>query len=386
MAEGCGLYIHIPFCKTPCGYCDFYKVKGERIDDEFVNLLLREASLYREDEKIKVVTLYFGGGTPSLLSPFQLEKIFSGLNEIFDFSDDLESTLEANPETLSSEKLDDFKRIGINRLSIGIQSLDDEVLKTLQRDVQRKEILEKLQIIFNSEFKNISFDLIIGSPNSSIKSVLKDLSLLTNFPFVHASLYILDIHRGTRLFEEIKNGLKPTDDDEIAEIYENCSTFLEEKNFIHYEISNFARRGFECKHNLKYWKEEEYIGIGPSSHSFFRNYRTKNPSSLKKWKNELEKGNFPFEEVSKESDKKREENKIIFGLRLKEGIDSDFLRRYLEESERDFDSLLSKLTEGALVNVEDKRVSLTLKGYLLSNEIITFLLSRDFLSEREFDD
>ena len=386
MAECCGLYIHIPFCKSPCGYCDFYKTKSESVDDEFVDLLLKEASLYSEDDRIKVDTLYFGGGTPSLLSPFQLEKIFRGLSEVFDFSDDLESTLEANPETLSSEKIKRFKEIGINRLSIGIQSLNDEVLKTLQREVRRRNILEKLKIVFNSEFNNISFDLIIGSPNSSIKSVLEDLSLLTTLPFVHSSLYILDIHRETRLFEEVKNGLKTIEDDEIAEIYENCSIFLEEKNFIHYEISNFAKRGFECRHNLKYWKGEEYIGIGPSSYSFFRNYRTKNPSSLVKWKDELYKGNFPFEEVAKESEKKRKENKIIFGLRLKEGIDLDYLRNYIEESDRDFDSLLSKLKEGALIKIENERISLTLKGYLLSNEIITFLLSKDFLSEREFND
>lgn len=386
MSKKVGLYIHIPFCKTPCGYCDFFKAKELLVPEEFVKFLLKEASLYKEEEKIVVDTIYFGGGTPSLLLKGQLKRIFDCLNECFLFDEKAEITLEANPETITENKIEELMETPINRISLGIQSLKEKTLKTLSRNVQNKEIFSAIELLSKSHIKNLSFDLILGAPNSSKDEILEDLSILTSYPFVHASLYILEIHRGTKLYDDVLKGLKVMDDETLTEIYEESSEYLENKGFVHYEISNFGRKGFECKHNLKYWKGEEYIGLGPSSHSYFRNYRMKNFSSIKKWENSLQNGEYPYEKISKESEKRRIENKIIFSLRLKEGIKKDFLLDYLKNFRNDFEKVVEKLKNGELIEDNGERISLTKRGFLLSNEVITYLLSDNFLNDESLED
>lgn len=378
MTEKPGLYIHVPFCFSPCGYCDFYKTKAERIDDGYVAFLLKEASLYKEEEKIPLDTLYLGGGTPSLLEPEQLGRIFEGLGIVFEFGGDAEITIEANPETLTKEKLDGYRSLGINRFSLGVQSLREEVLAALSRNVSSSVILETLESISGVGFDSLSCDLILGAPGSSPRYVQEDLGMLLRFPFDHVSLYMLDLHKGTKLYEQVKGGLSLPGEEEMMESYRGAAEFLKQQGFIHYEISNFARKGKESRHNLKYWKRQATIALGPSAHGYFRGTRTRNPASLEEWSARLERNEFPYEESFKETPGEKLENEIIFGLRLSEGIAFGTLESYLVESGRDAEKVLSPLIAHGYGTMENGRFKLTLDGFCLSNEIISFILSDSF--------
>ncbi len=378
LTEKTGLYIHVPFCFSPCGYCDFYKTKAERVDDGFIRLLLKEASLYKEEEKIPLDTLYFGGGTPSLLEPAQLARIFEGLGEVFEAGDGAEITIEANPETLTKEKLDGYRSSGVNRLSLGVQSLREETLALLSRNVRAAEIFEKLKLLPDGGFDSLSCDLILGAPGSSAADVKEDLERLLSYPFDHVSLYMLDIHKGTKLYEQVKGGLSLPGEEEMMESYRGAAEFLKQQGFIHYEISNFARKGKESRHNLKYWKRRATIALGPSAHGYFRGTRTRNPASLEEWSARLERNEFPYEESFKETPGEKLENEIIFGLRLSEGIAFGTLESYLAESGRDAEKVLTPLIAHGYGTMENNSFKLTLDGFCLSNEIISFILSDSF--------
>lgn len=374
MSEKIGLYIHIPFCQNRCSYCDFYKEQSQNVEDEYIDFLIREALFYKEENKIEIDTIYFGGGTPSLLSPEQLSKLFEGLQEIFFFSENCEITLETNPENIEKKKFEEFKNIGVNRVSIGVQTLDDEILSLLSRKIQREEILKKIETIFKIGFNCLSFDIIIGAPLSDSEKTVRDIQTLLYFPFCHASLYILEIHKKTKLYEMAKSGLAILSEEEVADLFKTGGEFLKKNGFEHYEISNFCRKGCECRHNLKYWRGDEYVGLGPSSHSFFRGFRARNPSSIFLWKDALLRGDFPAEEIYKEENKEKLENKIIFGLRLKEGVEISLLDEYCSEGEGDF-SKIEKLFEGGFLKKEGSRIFMSEEGFLVSNEVIAFILS-----------
>lgn len=368
-----GLYIHIPYCANECSYCDFFKEKSHFIKSFYVDTLLKDALFYKDDEKIVIDTLYFGGGTPSLLTVDQLKKIVEGLKEIFELSPECEISLETNPENIEKEKFNDFKNLGINRISIGVQSLDDEILTILSRKVDSRQILKSLEIISEIGFEHLSFDLIIGAPFSNKEKIVKDLEILLKFPFCHSSLYFLELHTNTKLYKMVKNGIELPDEEEVAQSYEEAVEMLKLYGFEHYEISNFSKKGCQCKHNLKYWKRENYIGLGPSAHSFFRGFRVKNYNSIDLWVKLISSGELPAEEVYKESNLEMNENKIIFGLRLAEGVDLNLLKEYCSEREDVF-SRVEKLIETKMLKEEGNRICLTERGFIVSNEVITFLL------------
>lgn len=378
MTEKSGLYIHVPFCFSPCGYCDFYKTQAGRIDDSFVALVLKEASLYKEEEKIPVDTIYFGGGTPSLLEPPQLGGLLEGLREVLEIGEGSEITIEANPETLTKEKLDGYRSLGINRLSLGVQSLKDEVLEALSRKVRSSEILEKLEIISGAGLDNLSCDMILGAPGSSSRDVKEDLGALLRFPLDHVSLYMLDLHKGSKLYQQVKDGLSLPGEEEVLESYRGAAEFLKQAGFIHYEISNFARNGKESRHNLKYWKREWTVALGPSAHGYFRGTRTRNPASLEEWSARLERGEFPYEESFKETPEEKLENEIIFGLRLSDGVALGTLESYFAQNGRDAEKVLSPLIAHGYGILENGRFKLTPDGFCLSNEVISFILSESF--------
>lgn len=378
MTEKSGLYIHVPFCFNPCGYCDFYKTKAERVEDGYVGLVLKEASLYKEEEKIPLDTLYLGGGTPSLLEPTQLGRLFEGLGEVFDIEEGSEITIEANPETLTKEKLEGYRRLGVNRLSLGVQSLRNEVLAALSRNVGSEWILGILEIISGIGFDSLSCDLILGAPRSSSRDVKEDLGTLLRFPLDHVSLYMLDLHKGTKLYEQVKGGISLPGEEEVMESYRGAAEFLKQAGFIHYEISNFAKKGKESRHNLKYWKRQTTIALGPSAHAYFRGMRTRNPASLEEWSARLSRNQFPCEESFKETAEEKLENEIIFGLRLIEGVKVETLRAYFEKCRRDLDKILSPLVVHGYGILENGRFRLTPNGFCLSNEVISFILSDSF--------
>lgn len=346
-----GLYIHVPFCMKKCPYCDFYSLRfSPQKAEEYQKAVIRNLSRYRETFD----TVYFGGGTPSLI----FDKITDILKAV-DLTQKAEITVECNPESVSENALKELKLAGANRLSFGLQSLDENELAALGRSHSAETARKAILLAHTLGFENISADLMLGVPNQTLDSLKKTIDGLCELPITHVSAYLLKIEPNTvfgKKYGEIADILP--DEDAQSELYLRAVETLEQHGFIQYEISNFAKSGFESLHNLKYWRGEEYVGIGPSAHSYHSGKRYAVPKSLTKF---LER-EFQLEEISDENPDKNEE-KILLGLRLSEGIE---LSKKLEKR--------LCLIPKEYYRIKDNRLSLTPKGFLVSNEIIATLL------------
>ncbi len=342
-----GLYIHVPFCVRKCPYCDFYSEKFSRTESEkFAAAVVRNLKRYPE----KFDTVYFGGGTPALISG----KISEILREVR-FREGAEITVECNPDVVNERVLVELKNAGVNRLSFGVQSLNERELAALGRlhgaESARKAILTAHEL----GFENISADLMLGVPQQSVKSLYETIDELCGLPITHVSAYLLKIEPNTPFG---KNPPEIPDEDEQAELYLAAVEQLEKRGFRQYEISNFAKNGFESRHNLIYWRAEEYVGIGPAAHSYYNGKRFAVPRNLA----EFLESDVQREIITDENPDKYEE-KVMLGLRLREGI---LLDERLEKRLR--------LVPRELFRVEGGRVSLTPRGFLVSNQIIATLL------------
>jgi oxygen-independent coproporphyrinogen-3 oxidase len=277
-----GIYLHIPFCKQACNYCDFYftvnpKRKNELIDALCVELNLRSKELQKEP----IETIYLGGGTPSLLEIQDLSKIFQAIKSNYQLSDDFEYTLEANPDDLSEQKADSFLASGINRLSIGIQSFNSNHLKWMNRAHNAEQALRSVATVKNAGFRNISIDLIYGYSLLSDTDWLKELNTALELEVEHLSCYSLTVEDKTKLAWQIKKGIsKHPDEEHAARQMELLMDFAERNNWDHYEISNLCKPGYRSRHNSAYWDYKPYLGIGPSAHSFTLGKRSANASNL----------------------------------------------------------------------------------------------------------
>ncbi len=270
-----GLYIHVPFCAKKCDYCDFYSISDSYcLMPAHIEAILVEAKQHKD---YKISTLYLGGGTPSLLGPKNLEKLVTGLKQNFDLSKLSEATIEGNPDSATKEFLEATKNLGINRVSIGIQSLDDSELRSVGRIHNRKQALDSLRLA-TSIFERVSADLIIGLPGQTWESLSESVGGLLGLGLKHLSLYCLAIENGTKLERHKPNNLPS--DDEQAELFDNARALLEQNGLVHYEISNFAKPGQESIHNLNYWRGREYIGLGPNASSHLHGERYKNKPDL----------------------------------------------------------------------------------------------------------
>ena len=292
-----GIYLHIPFCKKKCAYCDFFSLANSKQKDDFVEALLKEILLqqhYLDNERVQ--TIYFGGGTPSLLSIEQLEKILNALNKNFSVDKNIELTLEANPENLSSIFLTDLKSLGFNRLSIGIQSFNNDDLALMRRTHTTQTAVQSVEKAKNKGFNNISIDLIYGLPNFTREKWKNNLEQTFQLDVQHISAYHLTIEPNT-IFQKWynQNKIHLPDDKKSLEQYQ----FLVEKTaangFLHYEISNFAKDGFISLHNTNYWMDVKYLGLGPSAHSYHLTSRQWNISNLQVYLDEIFKGKVPYE-------------------------------------------------------------------------------------------
>lgn len=311
-----GLYIHIPFCRKKCLYCDFYSVPyQEDTARKYLETLNRQLRSLK-DQGYSFKTVYIGGGTPSVLEEDLLESLFSRLAYFLSGSE--ENTLEANPESLTKTKLSILKGAGINRLSIGVQSFSDRNLKTLGRIHTSKEAKESILLAQDTGFKNISVDLIFGIPGQSLSSLEKDLTDAVNLKVPHISCYALTYEKNTPLSDLLKNKkIKPVSEDSEYRMYKLCIDFLKNRGFTHYEISNFAKGDFQCRHNVNYWKCGEYTGLGTSASSFKENKRYKNTSPVTEY---TDNKNMPSLEEELTPEKLCREA-VILGLRMvKEGI------------------------------------------------------------------
>lgn len=366
-----GLYVHIPFCIRKCNYCNFASLGGsfDEYIDSYTDRLLSEAKEYRESEKVKIDTLYFGGGTPSLLSPKRLEIMLSTLSEIFSFTDDLEFTLEANPGTLDYEKAAGYRSLGVNRVSIGLQSIHGNELKILGRIHNYDEFLECYGALRRAGFENLNVDLMYGIPECTVDSFAKTLDAVTALSPEHISAYGLIVEEGTP-FYKMRKTLALPDEDEEAQMYYLAADKLARAGYSHYEISNYARVGRESRHNLKYWSDEEYIGIGVAAYSYFKNKRYGNTRSLKEYISGAPRED--YEEIDIEAERFEY---AMMRLRLSSGID---LSLYKERFGIPFafgkEERIAEYTKRGLISICGDRLSLTEDGFYLSNMILADLL------------
>jgi oxygen-independent coproporphyrinogen III oxidase len=367
-----GLYIHIPFCKQACHYCDFHFSTNQEGRKQLCEAIARELSLqikYLEGEKLE--TIYFGGGTPSLLSPDELEIIFTAIYKNHPVAIDAEITLEANPDDLSKEKLRELKLAGINRLSIGVQSFQDDVLKFFNRAHNAKESVECIVLAREAGFHNLSLDLIYAVPDQDLNRWKKNIEQAIALTPEHISAYSLTIEEKTAFGQWQKKGkLKVVGENESAGEFELLIDMLTASGYEHYEISNFCKPGFYSKHNTGYWEQKKYLGVGPSAHSYNGDSRQFNISNnrlyLKSIGNEL----VPFEKEILTRENKINEY-IFTTLRTQWGCDFSYLETQLGYGLNK--RLLQQLLDQKLLILQGSVAQLTRKGKLLADQITTDL-------------
>ncbi|MCY7374810.1 MAG: radical SAM family heme chaperone HemW [Pyrinomonadaceae bacterium] len=364
-----GVYLHIPFCRSRCSYCDFATdiYKNAEIVESYVAALTKEIANFPH-EKI-VDTVYFGGGTPSLLSAKQLERILKIVHEKFFVTDDAEITLEMNPATVSLETLKAYKNLGVNRASFGAQTFDDAELKRLGRKHTANDVRETIELLRKADFHNVSFDLIAGLPRQTVADWRRNLTEALKLQPEHLSLYILEISEGTPLAEQIRTGRQPLpDEDAAAEMYVILLEEVARNGFEQYEISNFARNGFKPKHNSKYWTLDAVYGFGCSAHSFDgADFRYSNERDTAKYVALIERENSAV--VHRETIEVASEF-VFLGLRLTKGIDLKiYERRFGKNLIENYREDLQRLEEFGLIEFDENRLRLTKKGFLFSNEV-----------------
>lgn len=363
-----GLYIHIPFCKSRCSYCDFATdvYRDNDAVERYVTALSSEIDSF--DADVSADTIYFGGGTPSLLTPVQLERIMNTVHKRFTIDPGAEITMEMNPATVTRGTLAAFRSLGVNRASFGVQTFDDHALKLLARGHDARDARNTLEMLRSTGYDNISFDLIIGLPHQTLADWERNLDEALQMRPEHLSLYLLEIHEGTPLAEQVRSGRQPMPDAELAaRMYEIMLDRLAASGYDQYEISNFSRPGYESRHNTKYWRLEPVFGFGVSAHSFDGRRRFANERDTAKYV-ELTAAGGSTEVMHEDIDFASEF--IFLGLRMEDGIDlADFSTRFGFDLSAKFKCELARLTENGLINITGDRMRLTQKGKLFSNEV-----------------
>ncbi|MCF8361714.1 MAG: radical SAM family heme chaperone HemW [Prolixibacteraceae bacterium] len=371
-----GIYFHIPFCKSKCTYCDFYKTTVVSTISDLVNGLKNELSLrvdYLDERKIN--TIYFGGGTPSLLSAMQFRFLLNHCEQLYEVSDDAEITIEANPDDLDEHYLRKIRNAGINRLSIGIQTFSARGLKLMNRRHTPQQAIDAVKAAQDVGFENISVDLIYGIPGMTNEQWQENLDRVFEMNIQHLSAYHLTYHRGTELWDCLKKGsIKEVDENNSVKQFEMLVNTAKEYGFIQYEISNFCLPGYFSKHNTSYWQQTEYIGLGPSAHSYNMNSRQWNVANIEKYINGISNSIIPFEKEEL-SINDRFNDYVITGLRTMWGIDLSYVENEFGES---YHQHLQKSSDKYLHNnqleIEDNHLKIKYDGIFISDTIMSDLL------------
>ncbi len=363
-----GIYIHIPFCRRKCPYCDFYSVCADgKTIGEYVKALCRNIMFYK-GRGIKADTVYFGGGTPSLLSAAQIGRVIGAVSECFSLSSP-EITLEANPCTVDKQKLEGYRSAGVNRISFGVQSAEDEELKFLGRLHDFETAKRAVCTAAETGFENISCDIMLGLKGQTLEGLYSTADKLCSLPINHISAYMLKIEEGTPFdCDEVKDSV--ADEDLLCDMYLQTVAQLNDRGFMQYEISNFAKPGGESRHNLKYWHGEEYIGFGAAAHSFFEGKRFCCPADMKAFIADERQEKLVLEEAPD-----RVEEYIMLGLRLTEGISLEKIKAM--GGEKLIGNIRRKAElfgKSGLCSFDGDRLRLTPAGFLASNAIIAEML------------
>jgi len=368
-----GIYIHIPFCEKKCEYCDFYSITQLNQINQFIDALLIEIDLRSQDYSDKSFhTVFLGGGTPSILTEAQIEKICSSLRAQFLIAADAEVTFEANPGTISFEKLEYFKALGFNRLSMGVQSFNEKELQFLGRIHTVKQVYESFENARKAGFNNVNIDLMTAFPGLAHHSFRKSLNECVNLDSEHISCYTLIFEPGTPFYEKMDSGQLIRLSEELEyEYYILAQKILQENGYKQYEVSNFAKGDkYICRHNCIYWRHHPYLGLGPSAHSFDKNQRMGNVKSLEVYINKLLKGELPLEMDEILSEEQLMLEYILLNLRLKNGFElSDFRQRFGIAFEKKYVDKIKFLSDNKLLHVNDRNVRLSEKGWMIADSI-----------------
>lgn len=370
------IYIHIPFCKQKCSYCNFHFSTSLKLKEDMLSSIIKEFSLrHQELENKKLDSLYFGGGTPSILEAKEIGKIVDEANRYFEFNPDMELTLEANPDDLNASFLKEIKNIGVNRLSIGTQSFFEDDLKLMNRAHTASEAESSIKRAQDFGLENISVDLIYGSPTSTMEQWKQNLAKIIELQVPHVSSYALTIEPKTILDNWItQQKVKSPDEAFQNDAFFFMSEFLKENGFDHYEISNFGKPNFHSKHNSSYWEYKEYLGIGPSAHSYDgANLRSWNVANNIKYIKSLSENQLPIErENLNENDRYNE--MLMIGLRTQKGVDlTRFKNSFFSEMISTFESSIQQKIKEGILKIEDNRLIIPEQHWFMADGIASDL-------------
>lgn len=382
------LYVHIPFCVKKCAYCDFLSAPaGEEERQRYVEILLKEIQEYREQYRdYRVTTIFVGGGTPSILNGEQIKEIFNALRENFVIDTDAEITIEVNPGTVTEEKAEAWKQVGINRISIGLQSVNDEELQMLGRIHTYQDFTDTYELLRRKGFANLNVDLISAIPGQTAESWRKTLCTVAKLEPEHISAYSLIIEEGTPFYtlygedrqdavlKSMPNPLPDEDTERI--IYEDTEKILETYGYHRYEISNYAKIGYECRHNEGYWRRVNYLGIGLGASSLIENQRFRNLSKYEEYIEAVQNREDLREEYENLSVAEEMEEFMFLGLRMMDGISkAEFYEKFGREIEAVYEKQLRQLEKDGLIEFVKNRIRLTKRGIDISNYVFEkFLL------------
>ncbi len=376
-----GLYLHIPFCKQACSYCDFYFVTRHHQKQAFVDALVKEIESHRDSRITQepVKSVYFGGGTPSLLSANQFEQILNAIAKVFKLAVE-ELTVEMNPDDVKPEYLNELKSLGVNRASMGVQSFDESLLAFMHRAHNRTEALKSLEYLSTAGFDNFTVDLIYGNPGQSQEVLESDIETLLSFNPPHISAYSLTVEPRTRLGKQVELGrIIASEDDQVATHFDTVVSRLADAGIHQYEVSNYAKPGHEAVHNSAYWSHRNYLGLGPAAHSLWWDA---DRAQAQRWRNESDLKSYISDPINQKVEIETldltslAEERLMLGLRTKQGVGYDELKnRYaysLSEKQRDY---LNRRQEDGFVLHNEDRIALTPDGLKVADSIILDLIT-----------
>lgn len=366
-----GIYIHIPFCKSKCSYCDFISFANkEKKVEKYIECLKKEIKNKEVDNCI-VDTIYIGGGTPSFIESKYIKEILELVKSRFKIKEEAEITIEVNPGTVNEEKLKDYKETGINRISIGLQSTNNKILKQIGRIHTYEEFLNTYNLVRKVGFRNINVDLMLALPNQTLEELEESIEKVIKLNPEHISIYSLILEDGTKMEELVNNKKIQLPSDELErKMYWNIKNKLEQNGYTHYEISNFSKKGFESKHNMNCWNQKEYLGFGLAAHSYINNERFCNTNNIEEYIKNIEnnniKSNIEICEIQNEEEKKKEY--MLLGLRKLEGVNiGEFKNKFVDNPIYLYRKELEKLVNEDLIEIDLNNIKLTNKGLDLAN-------------------
>jgi oxygen-independent coproporphyrinogen-3 oxidase len=363
-----GIYIHIPFCKQACTYCNFHFSTNKKSVDKLINSLCKEIELRKHEVNESIETIYFGGGTPSIIEHDFIEKIINSIFKNYSVAPKIECTLEANPDDINEENLLSWKNIGVNRFSLGIQSFIEEELKWMNRSHNAVEAKNCIELIAK-KFDNYSIDLIFGSQVLTTHQWIENIDTALSFQPPHLSCYALTVEEKTKLGKDVvKNKIANIEDTKQAEQFEILMNKLAAKGYVHYEISNYCKPNFESKHNSSYWKGKQYLGFGPSAHSYDGNNRSWNVANNALYIQYLENTKLPIEQEILTDEQKFNEY-VMIGIRTIYGIDLNFIKENYRKFFSNIEENYKKLVHQNLLQKTKNIITLTQKGKLFADAI-----------------